>query len=118
MPRLESLSESYREVVRSFPVIAHDMVPWTPLAKPLADSKLALVTTAGLHLRDDKPFWGKGGDPSFRVIPSSAKAEEIIQSQASIGFGHTGIYRDINVTFPIDRFRELAERGLKLKIRD
>ena len=62
-------------------------------------------------LRDDKPFWGKGGDPSFRVIPSSAKAEEIIQSQASIGFDHTGIYRDINVTFPIDRFRELAERG-------
>ena len=29
----------------------------------------------------------------------------------SIGFDRTGIMRDVNVTFPIDRLREMAERG-------
>ena len=35
-----------------------------------------------------------------------------MQSHFSIGFDHTGIYRDLNVTFPIDRLRELADQGI------
>ncbi len=35
----------------------------------------------------------------------------MVQSHASIGFDHTGIYRDINLAFPLDRLRELAEAG-------
>ena len=82
------------------------------MAKPLSQSKLGLVTTAGLHLRTDKPFIAvhEGEDTSFRVIPRSAKADEILQSHTSIGFDHTGIYRDINVTFPIDRLQELVDQ--------
>jgi D-proline reductase (dithiol) PrdB len=80
----------------------------------LKDSSLALVTSAGLHLRHDKPFSGgvKGGDTSYRVIPSDAKTTDIVQSHTSIGFDHTGIYRDLNVTFPLDRMRELVARGV------
>ncbi len=91
MPRLETLGEAARESMLAFPALEFDTCPWSPLSRPLADSNVALVTTAGLHLRSDKPFWGKGGDPSFRIIPSSATPEEIIQSQASIGFDRTGV---------------------------
>jgi D-proline reductase (dithiol) PrdB len=80
----------------------------------LSHSKLALVTTAGLHLRSDTPFISdpKGGDASYRLLPITAKAGEIIQSHVSIGFDHTAIYRDLNVTFPIDRLQELARQGV------
>ncbi|MFQ5880150.1 MAG: glycine/sarcosine/betaine reductase selenoprotein B family protein [Dehalococcoidia bacterium] len=114
MPRLERLSEVQRQVLLSFPCLEHDSAPWRPLRKELSQSKLALVTTAGLHLRTDKPFIGdhKTGDTSYRVIPAAAKAGDILQSHVSIGFDHTPIYRDINVTFPIDRLRELVDRGV------
>ena len=79
------------------------------MAKDLSQSKLTLVTSAGLHLRGDRPF--RGGDTSYRVIPSSAQAADIIESHTSIGFDHSGVYRDINLAFPIDRLRELAGQG-------
>ena len=112
MPKLSALNEIQRKSMLMWPCLEHDDTPWAPMAKPLSQSKLGLVTTAGLHLRTDKPFiaFHEGGDTSFRVIPRSAKADEILQSHTSIGFDHTGIYRDINVTFPIDRLQELVDQ--------
>jgi D-proline reductase (dithiol) PrdB len=114
MPRLETLSEINRQSMLSFPCLEPQTTPWTPLHKPLSQSKISLITSAGLHLRHDKPFIGdpKGGDTSYRVIPSTAKAADILQSHVSIGFDHTAIMRDLNVTFPIDRVRELVDKGI------
>lgn len=114
MPRLEKLSEVYRQTLTSFPCLERDAPPWQPMRQDLSQSKLALVTSAGLHLRDDRPFISnpKGGDTSYRVIPATATAAEITQSHASIGFDRTAIYQDLNVTFPIDRMRELSARGV------
>ena len=72
------------------------------------------MTTAGLHLRGDPPFITdpRGGDASYRVIPSHTPASDILQSHVSIGFDHTAIYRDINVTFPMDRLQELVQQGV------
>ncbi len=109
MPRLEDLSEVARQGHLNFPAFDHDNAPCAPFTKPLSEAKLALVTTAGLHLRGDAPF--ASGDESYRVIPSSALARDIIQSHASIGFDRAPIMRDINVTFPIDRLRELVAHG-------
>ena len=112
MPKLSVLSEIQRKSMQMFPCVEHDDAPWTPMTRKLSDSKVALVTSAGLHLRTDKPFLPShdGGDTSFRVIPRSAKAGDILQSHTSIGFDHTGIYLDLNVTFPIDRLQELVDR--------
>jgi hypothetical protein len=55
MPRLETLSEVVRQVLLPFPCLEHDATPWTPLRQGLSHSKLALVTTAGLHVRSDQP---------------------------------------------------------------
>jgi len=115
MPRLDTLSDVQSNMLRMFPCMEHDDAPWTPMRKPLSDSRVALVTSAGLHLRGDKPFIsdlrGKG-DTSYRVLPRCTPASEIIQSHTSIGFDHTGIYRDINVTYPIDRMEELREQDV------
>ncbi len=113
MPRLEILSEVQRQMLEFFPCMESDDVPWTPLGKPLAESTVAIVTTAGLHLRDDKPFNRDhpGGESTYRILPGDADNADIVQSHFSIGFDRTAIYRDINVTYPIDRMRELVENG-------
>ena len=112
MPRLSDLSEVERKTLTFFPCMEFDDTPWAPLSKPLSQSKVALISPAGLHTRGDKPFISdfKGGDPSFRVIPSNSKPGDILQSHVSIGFDHTGFYKDMNIAFPIDRLRELVER--------
>ena len=110
MPKLEALSEVQRQSHINFPAQEHDDSPATPLAKPLSQCKLALVTTAGLHLRSDMPF--TRSEPSFRVIPAQTDPKEILQSHISIGFDRTAFYRDINISFPVHRIEELVERNV------
>ena len=114
MPRLATLSQINRKAMLSFPCLEPDATPWSPLRKPLSQSKISLVTSAGLHLRGDKPFIGdpQGGDPSYPIIPSTTQAADILQSHVSIGFDHTAIMRDLNVTLAVDRVRELVDKGI------
>ena len=109
MPRLDRLSAASRKTLLTFPAQTNATAPCTTLTRPLAACRLVLVTTAGLHRRGDRRF--EPGDQSYRVIPSDAAADEILQSHTSIGFDRSAIMRDINVTFPIDRVRELVGRG-------
>ena len=62
MPRLDQLGEIQRQSALYYPCLEHDDAPWTPWVKDLSQSKLALVSSAGLHLRTDRPF--ENGDPS------------------------------------------------------
>ena len=110
MPRLEDLTDAARQGHLNLPAFEHDDSPFAPLRKPLAEAKVALVTTAGLHLRGDRPF--DSGDQSYRVIPSSSAPADIIQSHTSIGFDRTAFMRDMNISLPIDRLRELVSRGI------
>jgi D-proline reductase (dithiol) PrdB len=87
-----------------------DPIPWTPLRKPLAEANVAIVTTAGLVMPDQEPFDDevKGGDSSFRVIPSDANVADLIDTHRSKTFDHSGIRADPNLAFPLDRLHELA----------
>ena len=76
MPRLDQLSEIQRQSALYFPCLENDTAPWAPWTKELSNSKVALVSSAGLHLRNDQPF--KGGDPTYRVIPFLFKIAGII----------------------------------------
>jgi len=109
MPRLDRLPQISRNNLLTFPAQVNDTVPFRRPAKPLAACRLAIVTTAGVHIRGDRLF--TPGDQTYRVIPSSAPAVDILQSHTSIGFDRVAIMRDINVSFPIDRLRELVARG-------
>ena|SRR5579864_4399313 len=109
MPRLDRLSELQRKSSLAHPCLLNDSAPFTRLQRPLSASRLALVTTAGIHARGDAPF--TGGDQSFRAIPADTAPSDIVQSHASIGFDRTAFQRDINVVFPMDRVREFVQRG-------
>ena len=109
MPRLDQLPQVLRTTMLTFPAQVNHTTPFVPLKRPLSRCRVAIVTTAGLHQRGDRPFGP--GDQTYRVIPSNTPAAEILQSQTSIGFDRAPIMRDINISFPIDRLRELAERG-------
>lgn len=110
MPRLDRLSDVLRNTLLTVPVQVNDTAPYTPLARPLSACRLAVVSSAGIHLRDDRPF-AAGGDPSYRVIPATSRQGDILQSHASISFDRTPAQRDINVILPLDRLRELVARG-------
>ena len=110
MPRLDQLGEIQRNAALMYPCMEYDDTPWTPWTKKLSESKVAMVSTAGLHLRGDEPFGG--GDQSYRVIPSNADANDIIMSHTSIGWDHTGFYKDLNLAFPMDRLRELEQQSV------
>ena len=109
MPRLDRLSDAARTTLLTFPARASATAPFSTLGRPRAACRLALVTTAGLHRRGDRPF--APGDQSYRVIPSATPTAEIVQSHTSIGFDRAAIMRDVNVSFPIDRVRELVAAG-------
>ena len=79
---------------------------WAPVKKKLKDMTVAIVTAAGVHLKSDKPF-NLAGDTSYRVVPSTD--DELMVSHG--GYDNTDVNRDINCMFPIDRLRELAEKG-------
>lgn len=90
-----------------------DPVPWTPLRRPLAECRLALVSSAGFVLPEQERFdeSRRGGDPGFRVIPAEVDVATLVDTHHSTAFDHTAMRRDPNLAFPIDRVRELARAG-------
>lgn len=113
MAYISDLPLRYRLLLRTYPWRRVDPVPLARLAKPLAESRVALVTTAGLVPPLERPFdpGVKGGDFSFRVIRANANIRRLEEHHRSEAFDHAGILRDPNVAFPLDRLRELAATG-------
>ena len=109
MPRLDRLPQINRNNLLTFPAQVNDTTPFVVLGKPLSACRLAIVTTAGVHRRGDRLFGP--GDQTYRVIPSDTPTVDIIQSHTSLGFDRAPIMRDLNISFPLDRVRELAARG-------
>lgn len=86
----------------------HDATPWiTP--RPLTESKIALITTAALHRRDDPPF--RFADSGYRIIPDDIDRNDLVQAHISVNFDRTHYQRDLNVVLPLDRMHELADAG-------
>lgn len=81
-------------------------IPWASVRKPLRDCMVAVVTTAGVHHRDQVPFNMKdrNGDPSFRIIDSKRPLTDLMITHDY--YDHADADRDINIVFPIERLRE------------
>lgn len=89
----------------------NDPVPFASLTKPISECRVALLSTAGVHLDDQEPFHvaSVAGDPTLRVIPDDVDL-------ARLRFTHThydtsSAQQDPNVVLPIDRLHELVDRG-------
>lgn len=92
-------------------------IPWTPMSKPLNQTTLALVTSAGISLKTDPPFdmerekkdplWG---DRSFRAIPRGTTEKEIDVNHLHINTNL--VKQDINVILPLARMAEFEEEQI------
>lgn len=92
-------------------------IPWAPLSRPLAECRVALVSTAGLALAEDIPFDREGerrdpwwGDPSFRMIPREVSSDEVRAYHLHVDL--RPLEQDLDCVFPLRRLHELAEAGV------
>jgi D-proline reductase (dithiol) PrdB len=110
MVRMEKLSEEERKMLLSLPCPSYETQPWVggPL---LSRRRVAIVTTSGLHLRNDRPFQLDPND-FYRVIPGDVQANDLVMSHIAASFDRSGFQRDWNVVFPLDRLRELTAEGI------
>ena len=83
--------------------------PWVN-GPPLAERRVAIVSSAGLVVKGEKPF--RGRDPDYRVIPSETRPEQLMFSHISINLDRSGFQEDWNIVFPLDRLRELAAEAV------
>ena len=99
--------EQLRTTLGGLKSFAFDDVPWTT-PKPLHESRVAIVTTAGLRVESNADW--NAGDQGFTQIPHDA--ENLTLAHYSPNFDRVGWVLDKNVVFPIDRLYELAEEGV------
>ncbi len=91
-------------------------MPWVVSNKPLSEKKVAIITTAGLNFREDHNF--EFVDSSYRALPRDLSASNILMTHASVNYDRSGFQEDINVVFPIDRFKELESEGVIGRLAD
>jgi D-proline reductase (dithiol) PrdB len=92
-------------------------IPWTPMAKPLNQTTVALLTSAGISLKADPPFdmerekreaiWG---DRSYRAIPRGTTEKDIDVNHLHINTDY--IKQDINVILPLARMAEFEQEKI------
>ena len=99
--------EQLRTTLGGLKSFAFDDVPWTT-PKPLHESRVAIVTTAGLRVESNADW--NAGDQGFTQIPHDA--ENLTLAHYSPNFDRVGWVLDKNVVFPIDRLYELAKDGI------
>ncbi len=86
-------------------------IPWSPPRIPLGKASIALVTSAGVHLKHDQPFDMENpeGDASFRFLPGDTALRDLTITHDY--YDHRAADRDVNCVFPLERLRELAAAG-------
>jgi D-proline reductase (dithiol) PrdB len=106
MVRLSQFGKEERKHLLDLPCPSYTTTPFVKNTQ-LAHARLALVSTAGLHRRSDRPFGIR--ETGYRLIPKDVQASDLVMSHISTNFDRTGFQLDMNMAFPIDRLRELVE---------
>lgn len=115
MARLDQMHSAMRNSLLAMECPTFPTHPWVT-GPPVAQRRVAIVSTAGLHRRDDRPFAVTSGNSraiagDYRVIPGDIAANDLVMSHLSTNFDRTGFQQDWNVVFPLDRLHELAQEG-------
>jgi D-proline reductase (dithiol) PrdB len=91
---------------------ANESIAWAPLRKPLSECTVALVSTAGVHLKTQPAhdLLNPHGDASFREIPGDTQARDLAVDH--VHYDTADAAADPNCVFPLDRLRELVAEGV------
>jgi D-proline reductase (dithiol) PrdB len=117
--------DSFKFLPRSFrplyegrgPFIGEDAPVWVPFQKRVAESRIALLTSAGIYLKRSQPSFDlereqthpEWGDPSWRAIPASAKAADI--GVAHLHINDEDLLADPEIALPMGMLAKLASEG-------
>ena len=115
MVRLHDLTDAERDHIMAKELPSFHATPWVE-GPPLAQRRVAIITTAGLHRVDDDAF--SLVDLSYRVIPAATDTSTLTMTHSSVHFDRSGFREDVNTVFPLDRLRELADDGVIGSIAD
>lgn len=108
MARLSDLPDALAEHLLKLPCEAMGTTPCVS-GPPVAERRVAIISTAGLGRRDDENF--SAGANDYRVLPSDLPPGEIVMSHISVNYDRTGFQDDVNICFPLDRLKEMAADG-------
>lgn len=103
----------YGPAFKTYPWPTFGDAPWTPLAKPVAQSTAAVVTTGGLYRPGvDPAFDGEAleGDWGVRALPRDVDLSRL--AIAHLHFAHEVAEADMNTIFPLARLAELEAAGV------
>lgn len=99
--------------------------PFAPMHKPLHKATIALFTSGAIYCDDQDPYYPAELSyeqavhdvrkalerfPSLRVIPAEIAEERL--RVGHVAYDIRAAQKDINVIFPLMRFRELADEGV------
>lgn len=103
-----------KKAFANYPFMRLDSPPFQRLDKPIAQSRVALITTGGYSIEGEqepfKPFPSfDDTPPGVREIPLDVNREKLKIHHP--GYDHRFAEEDINVNLPLDRLRELVEKG-------
>jgi hypothetical protein len=120
------LVDSFKFLPRTFrplyegrgPFPGEEEVVWAPFEKRLAESRIALLTSAGLFVRGSQaafdldreqanPEWG---DPSWRAIPAEAAAPNI--GVAHLHINDEDLLADPEIALPMHLLSSLSSEGV------
>jgi D-proline reductase (dithiol) PrdB len=100
------------------PFPGEDAPLWAPFQKRLAESRIALLTSAGIYLKHSQPSFDldreqthpEWGDPTWRSIPAGAKAEDL--GVAHLHINDEDVLADPEIALPTQLLGKLATEGL------
>jgi D-proline reductase (dithiol) PrdB len=118
--------DSFRFLPRSFRPLYEGRGPfpgevdpvWEPFEKRLAESRIALLTSAGIYLKSSQPSFDLDheqthpdwGDPTWRSIPASAKHEDI--AVAHLHINDEDLLADPEIALPTRLLEQLVGEGV------
>lgn len=113
------LEEAIEKLIRNnvkYGALVRD-IPWSNVTKPLNESSISVVSTAGLSMKDDEPFdmdterkrpsWG---DPSWRRLDRDITTDSIAANHLHIETSH--LLQDLDVCFPVPLLRQLEQENV------
>lgn len=86
-------------------------VPFTRLDKPISETSIALISSGGFHLKEEKGFDIEAplGDASFRKIPRDATINDLAISHSH--YEHSYVKKDLNCAFPLELLADFEKEG-------
>lgn len=104
----------YRLLMQAYPWRRIDPPVWAPLRKPLAECRVALVSSAGLYRPGTDRDFGtrEGEDITERWLPADLDTAQLVVGQTSSTFDRDAVQGDLELALPLRRLEELVAAGV------